>query len=60
MGCDYIPITEEMLGIVNGPNQLQLPDKLLIYYSAYSAGPFVILKNWQWLLPVVSLPPSVE
>ena len=26
MGCDYIPITEEMLGIVNGPNQLQLLD----------------------------------
>ena len=30
MGCDYIPITEEMLGRVNGPNQLQLLDKLLI------------------------------
>ena len=30
MGCDYIPITEEMLGIVRGPNQLQLLDKLLI------------------------------
>ena len=30
MGCDYISITEEMLGIVNGPNQLQLLDKLLI------------------------------
>ena len=24
MGCDYIPITEEMLGIMSGPNQLQL------------------------------------
>jgi hypothetical protein len=30
MGCDYIPITEKMLGIVSGPNQLQLLDKLLI------------------------------
>ena len=30
MGCDYIRITEEMLGIVSGPNQLQLLDKWLI------------------------------
>ena len=30
MGCDYIPITEEMLGIVSVPNQLQLLDKWLI------------------------------
>ena len=30
MGWDYIPITEEMPGIVSGPNQLQLLEKLLL------------------------------